>query len=398
MKIDQGAGNLSGAIRRRRPAVQQLRRHLRLGRLARLQGGSDRRLGRPAHRPRQGGGQQDLLRRAQGNRGQARRRDHRARHPSPGPARRRQSGLRRCTRCLRCTGRTRQPESAAGMGGRPGQARRSGKSQSRPRRPCHLLGRARLAVPLSVAAASRRTDPGGIRGAGSPLEADPRPPRRTRRRRLLRAASGRGPFRRHHLRALPRQGRRPPTVLYQLRSVALPAAEPRLCRLHRRLPRADQGVSRQGCRAAIDAAAGRLFRLLRLAGSCRPLPLARRWRRRLRRDLHPALGPQLRQLGGARMGVRGQASRAGCEGGGRVHRLPPHPGQRYHLRRFHRPGGRSHGGAAGTGTRIIAGSGHAGIISSFTTARARKPTKNIAALQCGWGFWWASTRSSSVTR
>ena len=56
-------------------------------------------------------------------------------------------------------------------------------------------------------------------------------------------------------------GRQPPALLHQLRPVALRAAAARLSRLHRHLPRAHQGVSRQGRRVQPDRPAGRLFGL-----------------------------------------------------------------------------------------------------------------------------------------
>ena len=109
-----------------------------------------------------------------------------------------------------------------------------------------LLGRAGLALRLPLAAAPDRTDRDRVRRAREALEADPRRLRRRGRRRLLRAPSGRGPVRRRDLRALSRRGRRPQALRDQLRPVALRAAAARLSRIHRHLPRADQGVPRQG--------------------------------------------------------------------------------------------------------------------------------------------------------
>ena len=56
---------------------------------------------------------------------------------------------------------------------------------------------------------------------------------------------------------------RPQALLHQLRPLALRAAGARLSRVHRHLPRADQGVPRQGCGAQPERPAGRLFRLRR---------------------------------------------------------------------------------------------------------------------------------------
>ena len=52
----QGTCDISGAVRRRRGAVQFVRRDVQMGGLARLQGRADPGLGRPAVRPRQGRG------------------------------------------------------------------------------------------------------------------------------------------------------------------------------------------------------------------------------------------------------------------------------------------------------------------------------------------------------
>ena len=112
--------------------------------------------------------------------------------------------------------------------------------------PRDLLGRARLALSLPLAAAAGRPDRDRVRRAGQALEADPGRVRRRRRRRLLRDPSGRGPDRRRDLRDVPGAGRQPSALLHQLRSQPLLAATARLPGLHRRLSRADQGVPRQG--------------------------------------------------------------------------------------------------------------------------------------------------------
>jgi hypothetical protein len=88
----------------------------------------------------------------------------------------RSTRLRRCLRRVRRTACPRQPGEAAGVGGRAGEARRAGKPQPRPRRACHFLRRAGLAVPLSVAAAAGGAGRCRLRRARETLEADPRPP------------------------------------------------------------------------------------------------------------------------------------------------------------------------------------------------------------------------------
>ena len=103
---------------------------------------------------------------------------------------------------------------------------------------------------------------------------------------------------------------RPPALQHQLRPVALPAAAARLSRLHRHLPRAHQGVPRQGCRVQPDRAAGRLFGLP-AAGSTAPAASARS---ATARSISAAIfsklaAVRLRQLGGARMGMLPEASR-----------------------------------------------------------------------------------------
>ena len=103
-----------------------------------------------------------------------------------------------------------------------------------------------LAVPLSVAAAPAGPDRDRVRRARQTLAADLRRVRRGRLQRRLRAASGRGPVRRRHLRDVPRAGGQPSALLHQLRPVALPAAAARLPRVHRHLSRAHHVAARQG--------------------------------------------------------------------------------------------------------------------------------------------------------
>ena len=59
-------------------------------------------------------------------------------------------------------GSARQSQGAPEMGGRAGETCRQGIAQSRPRRACELHRRLRLAVPLSLAAASARPDRDGF--------------------------------------------------------------------------------------------------------------------------------------------------------------------------------------------------------------------------------------------
>ena len=92
-------------------------------------------------------------------------------------------------------------------------------------------------------------------------------------------------------------------------------------RLHRRLPRADQGVPRQGRRVQPDPrsrASTRGFQPWLEPG--RPVPLARRRPGRLRRHLLEARRLRLRELGGAGVGMLPEASRGWCPRGGGVHR------------------------------------------------------------------------------
>ena len=88
------AGDTFGAIRRRRGAVQLVRRDVRVGGLARLQGRADPGLGRAAHRSRQGRVVEDLLRRAGGHCVEPQPGDHGIGDASARPAGGGQPGLR----------------------------------------------------------------------------------------------------------------------------------------------------------------------------------------------------------------------------------------------------------------------------------------------------------------
>ena len=129
-----------------------------------------------------------------------------------------------------------------------------GVEAPRPEVERQLSRRAGLAVSLPVAAAPAGPDRDRLRRARQALAADLRRLRRGRLQRRLRAASGRGPVRRRHLRDVPRAGRQPSALLHQLRPVALPAAAARLPRVHRHLPRAHHVAAHQGRRVPADRA------------------------------------------------------------------------------------------------------------------------------------------------
>ena len=186
---------------------------------------------------------------------------------------------------------------------------------------CDLLGRAGLALSLSVAAAPGGAGRGGLRRTGPALDADPRRVRRQRRRRLLRDPSGRGPARRRHLRDVPRAGEQPSARQPALRSEPLRAAAARLSRLHRHLPRADQDVPRQGRRVQSDRPAGRLWRLPELGEPGRAASARSATGRSISPAIFSKLAPvRFRRLGRARMGMRHQASRGGRARRRAVHR------------------------------------------------------------------------------
>ena len=235
--------------------------HRRLGGGARLQGHPDPDLGRPALRPQEGGVEQDLLRRGQGDR----RRTHGLAITElsthlQGQLVAVQSGLRRGLRRLRGAGGARQPEGAHQVGGRPGE-------DGAPR-PAATSASTRM-VTFTGALAWPFLYPWPQRPAGlietafdelaQALEADLRLLRRAGRRRRLRAPSRRGPARRRHLRDVPRARRQPSALRHQLRPLALRAAVPRLSRVHRHLSRADLRLPRQGRRVQPDRPAGRLL-------------------------------------------------------------------------------------------------------------------------------------------
>ena len=168
------------------------------------------------------------------------------------------------------------PVKRAAMGGRAAALRGAGLGQPRADGARDLLRRAGLALPLLLAAAPAGPDRGSLRRARAALEADPRRLRRSRRRRLLRDPSGRGPARRRDLRDVPRARGQPPARLPAVRPEPLRAAAARLPRLHRPLPRAHQDLPREGRRVQPDRQAGRLRRLPVVDQPRRALPLAGR--------------------------------------------------------------------------------------------------------------------------
>ena len=122
---------------------------------------------------------------------------------------------------------------------------------------------------------------------------------------------------------VPRRGRRPPraSILYDPSHFVLQQLD--YLGVHRPLPRAHQGVPRQGRRVQPERPRRRLWRLPALDRSRRPLPLARRRPDRFPRDLLASFAPvRLRRLGGARVGMRAEASRGRRARGRGVHPRP----------------------------------------------------------------------------
>src|SRR5574337_1911538 len=110
------------------------------------------------------------------------------------------------------------------MGGRAFDEMRESLEAPGLERASDVLGRARVAVRLPVAAAGAWIDRDGVRGTRQALDADPRRVRRGRLRRRVRTASRRGPVRRDDGRALPRRGEWPQALRDRLQPVALGAA------------------------------------------------------------------------------------------------------------------------------------------------------------------------------
>ena len=202
-------------VRRARSSPATRRRstrwtHRRLGGRARLQGRADPDLGRPAVRSREGGRQpRPIATRSRASLRSHGVADHRAVDPSAGPAGRRASGLRRGVRRLRARRRC----AATRRRARTGRSSRC-KLAAKASQHLGLHGHASpspgaLAWPYLYPWPQRPAGPDRdrLRRAGQALAADPRRLRRGRRRRLLRAPSGRGPARRRDLRDVPRAGR-----------------------------------------------------------------------------------------------------------------------------------------------------------------------------------------------
>src|SRR3546814_6676468 len=159
---------------------------------------------------------------------------------------------------LRPAGGPRRPEGAPGLGGEPAPPGRQSVAEPGAEGARHFLGRARLALPLSLAAAASGPGRDRLRRVGPALDADPLRLRRGGRRPRLRDPSRRGPARRRHLRDVPGSRGQPPALQPALRPQPFRAAAARLSRLHRHLPRPDPGVSRQGCGVQSDRKSTRL--------------------------------------------------------------------------------------------------------------------------------------------
>ena len=320
----QGAGDLPGAVRGRRGAVQLARRASAAG---------PRRSATRACRSRPGTAASSISRRRPRARPIATRSraslaqhglaDHRAVDPSAGPARRGASGLRRRLRRLRrrrrcaATRKARQEWAVEQV-----HAGGQGLAQPRPRRARHLLRRARLALSLSLAAAAGGPDRDRVRraraGAGGRSSTPSTRPASTSATRSIRARTCIDGV---TFEMFLERGRQPPALPASSTTQPLRAAAARLSRLHRPLPRAHQGVPRQGRRVQPDRAAGRLWRLPGLGGPRRPLPLARATARSISAASSRKLAAyDYRRLGRARMGMLPQASRGRRARGRAVHR------------------------------------------------------------------------------
>src|SRR3546814_17624527 len=101
---------------------------------------------------------------------------------------------------LRPAGGPRRPEGAPGLGGEPAPPGRQSVAEPGAEGARHFLGRARLALPLSLAAAASGPGRDRLRRVGPALDADPQRLRRDGRRPRLRDPSRRGPARRRPLR------------------------------------------------------------------------------------------------------------------------------------------------------------------------------------------------------
>ena len=186
-----------------------------------------------------------------------------------------------------------------------------------------VLRRARLAISVSVAATSRRSDRDGVRRAGAPLASDPRCVRRCRSRSVLRDSSGRGPVRRRDVRAVSRAA-----------STIIPAAtccttRVTSCCSSSTISASSTSITRaSGCfmsrtrSSTRRAKQGVYWRLPAVDRARRPLSLARRRPGRFQRHLLEAHAVRLRRLGGARMGVLHQAPGTGRGGRRAVHSAP----------------------------------------------------------------------------
>ena len=314
MKTMKGPGDLPRAVRRRRGAVQLSATAIAgWAAGARLQGRADPDAGtRGCSTSTRRRERRPIATRSAGVWREARRRDHRALDPSAGPAGRRASGLRRGLRRLRAAAGARQSEGAPGAG-RSSRCMKAAKAsqQSRPDAQRDLLRRARLALSLSLAAApaglieaafdelARRWKP--ILDAFDEAGVDV----------ALRDPSGRGPA-----------STAPPSRCSSSASATTRAAASSTTRrtsccsssttssfidiYHERI----NAVPRQGRRVQSDRPAGRLFAATSpgwiAPGRFRSLGDGQVDFSGIFSKLAPV---RLRRLGGARMGVRAQASR-----------------------------------------------------------------------------------------
>ena len=312
-----------------------------LGRRARLQGRADPDLGRAADRPAPRRRKPRLLRRAARHPAPRRRGDHRTVHASAGPAGRGASRLRRDDRRLRGARGARQPEGAAGMGGRAAEAGGEGVAQSRPHRACDLLRRAGLAVPLSVAAASGRAGrrrlstswraAGGRSWTSSTRTASTSATRSIRARTCTTASPTR----------CSSSGGQPPRacllydpshfVLQQLDYLEYIDIYHERIRMFHVKDAEFSPSGRKGVYGGFQSWVNRAGRFRSLGDGQVDFAV----------DLLEADAIRLRRLGGAGMGMLHQGQRAGRGRGRAVHRAAHHPDRRARLRRFRRERRRS---------------------------------------------------------
>src|ERR1700730_929013 len=155
---DKRTGHLSGTVCGRQSTVQQPGKHRALGRKPRLQRRTNSLVGWPAVRLEARCGEQDLLRRSVWYLIAPRFAFDGIVDASARPARRRASSVRYCVRRLRARFREGEPPRAASVGGATVAVCRESVRESGPSRARHVFRSAGLALHLSLAAASRRTN------------------------------------------------------------------------------------------------------------------------------------------------------------------------------------------------------------------------------------------------